>query len=256
MKGRIARTLGAVAALATAVPTAAGAGTPSGRVYVTTLPSGADIWVDGTYVGRAPVLVDALFAGKHAISVTKSGWIVREAVVDVPAGGVAMSSVRLAPGAHGGPGGTGSILVRAMPAGATLALDGAALANPLGSTVAVSAGPHRLTLTTPRGPMTRGIDVYPDTVSAIVLQAVPSAGTSAVSAPAEDYLPTDDFSVNGDRVVIRYGGHVVVARVGDPSFRVDGTPTAYGSAPDVVAGRLYLPLPLLERLTGDTSKGH
>jgi hypothetical protein len=47
---------------------------PHGGAFVTTLPLGADIWVDGAYVGRTPAFVDLLSVGKHTIVVTRTGW--------------------------------------------------------------------------------------------------------------------------------------------------------------------------------------
>jgi len=43
---------------------------PTGAIFVTTLPSGADVWLDGTYVGHAPVVVDALAVGAHHLTLT------------------------------------------------------------------------------------------------------------------------------------------------------------------------------------------
>ena len=77
---------------------------------------------------------------------------------------------------------------------------------------------------------------------------------SAVVAPAEDYLPTDAFQVEGKKIVVRYAGHVVVAHVGDIGVRFDGATVEYGSAPESIGGKLYLPVELLEKLTDDTSK--
>jgi len=71
---------------------------PSGGVYVTTLPGGADIWIDGTYVGHSPVLVDALLSGHHAITLAKAGWNVQEVDVNISPSAVTMSSTRLVPG--------------------------------------------------------------------------------------------------------------------------------------------------------------
>ena len=36
---------------------------PTGGVYVTTLPAGADVWVDGTYLGHSPIVLAAVGAG-------------------------------------------------------------------------------------------------------------------------------------------------------------------------------------------------
>jgi len=236
---------------------AAPAAEPSGAVYVTTLPSGADVWMDGTYVGRAPVLVDALVPGHHALTITKTGWIVREVDVTVAEGSVTMSSTRLQAGPYALAGSAaGAALFRGVPSGASLSLDGAPLksvANP----VSLPAGPHHVVMTTAHGRTTLSFSVLPDTTTDVVLRepaAGDTHGASAVLASAEDYLPTDDFSVQGTKIVLRYAGHVVVAHFGEAAVRFDGVTIVYDSMPQTIGGKLYLPLPLLEKLAEDTSK--
>jgi hypothetical protein len=231
--------------------------TPSGAVYVTTLPSGADIWVDGTYVGRAPVLVDALEPGHHSLTITKTGWVVQEVDVVVSPGTVAMSSTLLAAGPKALAGSaSGTILVRDVPAGAELALDGTPFVPQPGKSITVDAGPHRITLVLAHAKTTRLINVLPDTVTDVVLRE-PHAdeGPAAVVAPAEDYLPTDNFSVEGKKIVVRYAGHVVIAYLGETQMRMDGAPIEYDGAPQSIGGKLYLPLALLEKLADDMANG-
>ncbi|MDQ2858508.1 MAG: PEGA domain-containing protein, partial [Candidatus Eremiobacteraeota bacterium] len=233
----------------------AAAETPSGEIYVTTLPSGADVFVDGTYVGRSPALVGGLERGHHALTLTKSGWIVQEEDVTVRADSVAMSSTRLLPGSRADAGAAlGSVAVRSAPAGASLMLDGNAIA-PSSQPVTIAAGLHHIAMKTARGRTTRSLDVMPDTTTQVVLQEPKSdESRTSIIAPAEDYLPTDAFSLVGKKIVVRYGGHVVVGHLGDANVHVDGTAATFDAAPDFIAGRLYLPLALLEKLTGDTSK--
>ncbi len=228
---------------------------PAGGAYVTTLPSGADVFVDGVYVGRSPALVGGLGRGHHAVTLTKNGWAVQEIDVTVAAGSIVMSSTRLLPGPRAlSDDPSGTLALRSTPPSAMLTLDGHALsASP--DPIAVAAGSHVITMTTARGRTTRRVDVLPAMTTQLVLQE-PKADEerTAVVAPAEDYLPTDDFSVAGKKVIVRYSGHVVVGRIGDPTLRYDRATTTFDAAPDMIAGRLYLPLLLLEKLTGDTSK--
>jgi hypothetical protein len=255
------RILGGLASLVLSVlmlAPAALAEAPSGAVYVTTLPSGADIWVDGTYVGRAPVLVDALEPGHHALTITKTGWVVQEVDVVVPPGAVVMSSTRLAAGPRALAGNaSGTIVLRNVPDGAQLALDGLPFSAPIGKPMTVDAGPHHLTMTLAHNKLTRLINVMPDTATDVVLRAPRSDEEvrSPVVAPAEDYLPTDNFSVEGKKVVVRYAGHVVVAYLGETQMRIDGSPIEYDGAPQSIGGKLYLPLALLEKLSDDMSNG-
>ena len=255
MMGRIAP--GLIACLLAATGSAGFAETTSGGVYVTTLPAGADVWVDGTYVGRAPVLVDALVPGHHALTITKTGWVVREVDVSVAGGEVAMSSTRLNAGPRAFAGtASGAIVVRGVPAGAVLTLDTAPFSPASNASVTLPAGPHRIGMTTSHGRSSRAFTVLPDTTTDVVLVESRDADSrSPVVAPAEDYLPTDAFELEGKKIVVRYAGHTVVAHVGETSVRLDGTTVAYGSAPETIGGKLYLPVELLEKLTDDTSKG-
>jgi hypothetical protein len=228
----------------------------TGGVYVTSLPPGADVWVDGSYVGQSPVLVDALAAGKHAITLTKTGWAAQELAVDIAAGGVIMSSTRLLPGSHalGGPA-SGTLVLRGVTDRKRLALDGAPLAADPRDPVPLAAGAHRLTLRTANGNMTVAFTIFPDTPTEVVLREPPSTGSrSAVLAAADDYLPEGSYSVEGSKIVVRYEGHVAVAHLGDTSVRYDGARLAYDAAPVAIGGKLYLPIGLLEKLTDDTSK--
>jgi PEGA domain len=240
-----------------AVSTPVRAETPTGAVYVTTLPSDADIWIDGVYVGRAPVLVDALAPGHHSLTITKTGWVVDEVDVTVTAASVAMSSTRLVAGPAALAGtAVGMVVLRGIPAGATLTLDGAPLDAVAGRDLTMPAGRHRITAETARGKYTRSITVLPDTATEVVLREPPASDThSVVVAPAEDYLPTDNFSLEGKKIVVRYAGHLVVAYLGEQQVRIDGATVSYDGAPQAIDGKLYLPLALLEKLTEDTSNG-
>jgi len=245
-----------VAAIVLAAP--AYADTATGATYVTTLPTGAEVWCDGTYVGRSPLLVDGLGEGRHALSILKPGWSAQESSVTVLRGTIAMSSTRLAPAKHQTPGAdassVGTLVLRDVPAGANVALDGKPLSAPASKSYALSAGTHDVTLTTAHGHSTRSVIVYPDLTTDVILhESIARRDRSGVVAPAEDYLPTNAFTVDGRRIVIRYGGHVVIARFGEAVYRIDGAPTDFDSAPEAIGGKLYLPLALLEKLSGDVS---
>jgi hypothetical protein len=231
----------------------------AGAVYVTTLPAGADIWVDGTYVGRAPVLVDALAPGHHALTITRTGWVVREVDVSVPAGGVAMSSTQLVAGPRafaGTPAGT--LVIRQLPSGANLTIDGVAFKAEPGHPVPLPAGPHKIVSVSPKGRIERRFTVLPDTATELVLRpdTIAAEAHSAVVAPADDYVGADAYTIEGSKIVVRANGHVVVAHFGDTSVRYDGAAIAYDAAPTSIAGRLYLPLALLQKISDDPSKAH
>jgi hypothetical protein len=243
-------------AVAFGIPVVGRAETATGSAYVTTLPSGADIWVDGTYIGRSPVLVDALLPGHHAVTITKTGWVVQEVDVTVGAGTVALSTTRLLAGPKALAGtATGTATIRSAPAGATIAVDGAVIDKAIGRSLSLAAGPHHVALTTPRGKMTIAFVVLPDTATDLVLAEPRSKeAPSAVVAPADDYLPDGSAVVEGKKIVVRYGGHIAVARFGETGVRFDGSVLQFDGAPESIGGRLYLPLALLEKLTTEAAK--
>ena len=247
-----APTAALVAVLAAATPAAADQ--PAGSIYVTTLPAGADVWIDGTYVGRSPALAGALAPGKHSVTLTKTGWSVRVLEVEVEAGATALSSVELAPKAPraGAASETGSYVLRGVPKGATVSIDGLAVGDGA-RTGALPAGTHRVVLIVPRGRTTVAFEIVPGTTTEVVLHEPPEAASrSAVVAPASDYLPPGVCAVEGKKIVVRYSGHVVVAHFGENGVRFDGTPVSYAGAPESIGGKLYLPLELLERLRAES----
>jgi len=230
----------------------------AGSVYVTTLPSGADVWLDGTYVGRSPALVSGLEGGRHAVTLSKQGWNLREVSVAVAEGSIAMSSTALAASARVvTAGANGTLVLRNLPHGAKALLDGSPLraAGAGAKGVPVAPGTHELRFVTPRGATHANIDVLAETTTTVfVPQAQAAAHHSGVVAPAEDYLPTDDFNVQGTKIAVTYGGHVVSGKLGDSTVRLDRTAVTYDSAPELIGGKLYLPLALLRVVSGDTSK--
>jgi hypothetical protein len=224
-----------------------------GALYLTTLPDGADVWLDGTYVGRSPVLVDALSSGHHVVTLTKTGWVTREVDVAVAAGSTAMSSLRLAAQHSSQPkGALGAVTFRSLEPGARVAIDGDLVKRDPQTAIPMKAGSHIAVVTTPAESLrlSRAFTVYPNTTTQVVVRSVAhEAVKSAVVAPAEEFLPDEAYRIDGKKVMVRYGGHVVVARIGEIPMRFDGATVSYDAAPSRIGGRLYLPLALLMRLT-------
>ncbi|HEV2737499.1 MAG TPA: PEGA domain-containing protein [Candidatus Elarobacter sp.] len=227
------------------------AAVPTGSLYVTTLPTGADVWIDGTYVGRSPLVLGALAAGRHTVGLTKTGWSPLQLDVSVVVGQTTLSSTRLEPvragtlhpllgwiGIHG--------KVR------TAYVDGRPAVPAKDGTIAVAAGTHELTARTPRGRITRSVMVWPGTRTEVVLQPEVEAVRPSVVAPAEDYVPRGAIRLVGEKVVVRYGGHEVIGHIGSTAYRVDGKLVDYGEAPTMIGSRLYLPLDLLTTLSSET----
>jgi hypothetical protein len=227
------------------------AAVPTGSLYVTTLPTGADVWVDGTYVGRSPLVIGALAAGRHTVGLTKTGWEPLQLDASVVAGQTTLSSTRLEPvrtgTLHPLP---GWIVIHGV-ARATY-LDGRPTVAAKDGTIPAAPGTHELTARTARGRVTRSVAVWPGTRTEVVLQPDAEPVRPSVVAPAEDYVPRGAIKLVGEKVVVRYGGHEVIAHVGSTSYRVDGKLVDYGEAPTMIGSRLYLPLDLLTLLSSET----
>ena len=227
------------------------AAVPTGSLYVTTLPTGADVWIDGTYVGRSPLVLGALAGGRHTVGLTKTGWDPLQLDVSVVATQTTLSSTRLerakTGGAHPLP---GWIALHGTVRAAFV--DGFPAVPTKDGTIAVAAGTHELTARTPRGKITRSVMVWPGTRTEVVLQPEVEAVRPSVVAPAEDYVPRGAIQLVGEKVVVRYRGHEVVGRVGSTSYRVDGKTVDYGEAPTMIGSRLYLPLDLLTTFSTET----
>jgi len=234
----------AVAAL-TLTPTQAGEA--YGSVYLNSLPIGADVWVDGSYIGRTPILLDGLRAGKHAVTVTKTGWRVEEVDEHIVAGVTVMSSVQLDP--VKATASRGSLTLHGLAAGARVRLDSGTWGPPQSSYI-LPAGAHRLAVKD-RGQLSaRTLEIYPDQVTHVLCRASQDEKPSWVGAPLADYLPENSANIDRGRLVIRYGGHVVVGRIGDARFSVDKRDITYDAPAGLVRGKLYLPLDLMLSITG------
>jgi hypothetical protein len=250
------------AALACALLLAVVSGVPApaetlyGALYLSTLPTGANVWVDGTFVGVSPVLIDPLARGHHSVTLSKTGWSVQEVDVDVPSGTTGLVSFRLRTMAHtAGARPRGSVAFRGLAEGARVAVDGATVRRDPRLALPLAAGTHVAIISTPAGKVSRTFTVYPDVTTQVLLSEVVSdEGPRAIVAPAQEFLPDGTYSVDGKKVVVRYGGHQVVARLGELPMRFDGVTVSYDAAPSRINGRLYLPLALLTRLTEAKAK--
>lgn len=236
----------ALASVGIAKPTMA-----SGGIYLTTLPSGADVWVDGVYVGRTPILLDGLQSGQHAVTLTKVGFNVAEIEQAVGTKEVATNSVVLQRNTRvrGEP---GRIVLHGLQPGSPVSLDGVAGAH--ASSFETPSGLHQIVVHVGKTKMVRNIAVFPGTTTDVVVSPVSSIvaavrSKSVVVAPAEQYLPDSAFRTERNKVLIDYGGHLVVAHLGQYQFRVDNATVAFDAPPAFVHGKLYLPLELLLQLT-------
>jgi len=221
----------------------------TGAIYLTTLPSGADAWVDGAYVGRSPVLIDALPVGKHTVTAAKTGWESRELGVSVTER-VAFQFVdfQLQRAARA-PRVSGRLALRASERIETLSVDGAAVNLSKPPILDLEPGPHTIEARVGNAKIVRHAVVYAETTTNVILRSTPEEDErTAVLAPAATYLPASDVVLDGRRIAIRHNGHTASGSIGDSTMRVDGAPASFAAAPALVEGKLYLPLELYVRL--------
>jgi PEGA domain len=224
------------------------AAAPTGSLYVTTLPSGADVWIDGTYAGRSPLVLGGLAAGRHTVSLTKTGWNPLQLEVAVIASQTTLSSTKLEPARSGGFKPPGSIAIHGVQPDAAF-VDGIVATPAKDGTYPVPAGTHELAVRTAHGRITRTVTVWPQTRTDVVIQSEIQPPRPSVIAPAEDYVPRSAIRLAGEKIVIRYGGHELIGHLGVTSYRLDGKNVDYAEAPTMIGPRLYLPLDLLNTLS-------
>jgi len=222
------------------------AAVPTGSLYVTSLPSGADVWIDGTYVGRTPAVIDALGPGRHTVGLAMAGWTPQQVDVTIAAGQTTLSSTKL-DRADGRPRGSGEICVRGVPA-TSVYLDGVPMRPGKDGSFAAPAGTHELAVHTRQGRMTRAVTVWPQTRTDVVLTPDVQPQRPSVVAPADGYVPASAIRIDGAKIVVRYRSHEIVAHFGQTVYRVDGKNVDYAEAPTQIGNRLYLPLELLTTL--------
>jgi hypothetical protein len=163
--------LGAGAAFAATPPP----GIPAtGSVYVTTLPSGADVWLDGAYLGHTPKLIDGLALGRHALTVVKAGWQGRDLALTIadPAAPVTASVVLDKSDAYDARGSGALVLHGSTPLPPSILVDGSPVALTKGSCT-LPVGLHTVAISTARGRMTRRVTIYADMTTEIIVREEP-----------------------------------------------------------------------------------
>lgn len=93
----------------------------SGALYITSDPSNALVYLDGTYKGRTPLTLNNLATGEHIVELDLSGYYDWKSTVSVPSGGTRTVSATMNPIPVSN---TGWIYVSSSPGGATVFLDG------------------------------------------------------------------------------------------------------------------------------------
>jgi len=252
-------TLVAALAFAAATPQPVVAPVSSGSAYVSTLPTGCEVWVDGVYAGRSPVLVDLLTPGRHSVTISRAGWMPQLASFDVANGQTVTISVALSASSKfrplGAPSERGSLAIRGQPIGAAAFVDGVSAGAIPTQPMKVAAGKHVVTIKPKVGPSSaRLVTVYPDTTTVAVFSNVQmnavAALTSAddVLAPLDTYVPSTSFTTSGNDVSIHFRGVEVQCTIGSRTYSLNGRAGTLTVPPALVQGRIYLPLSLLDRI--------
>lgn len=225
-----------------------------GSVFVTTLPAGATVWLDGTYMGETPLFVDGLDGGRHSLTLTRSGWQPQSTGIDVTVGRVTtVSAVLTANQPISRPTSSnakGLLSVRGAN-GAKVFVDGEALQEPFESQT-VKSGDHILLVVRGNDRSSRSIRVYPGmttTVSLTPRGPITSGGEGEdMLAALADYVPVNDFSVSGDEITVHYKGIELECTVGSRTYFLNGKPGTLSVAPAMVGDKPYLPMSLLTRI--------
>ena len=164
----------------------------SGALYVTSNPSNAQVYLDGTYRGRTPLTLNNLATGEHNIELDLSGYYDWKSTANVPTGGTRTVSATMDPIPVSN---TGWIYVSSSPGGATVFLDGGNAGQTPSSGAlklnGISAGDHTVKLQmSGYQEYTTGVNVRQSTVSQVSAVLVPvgvapaTGGLSVSSTPS------------------------------------------------------------------------
>ncbi|MDN7025535.1 PEGA domain-containing protein [Methanoculleus sp. FWC-SCC1] len=158
-----------------------------GTLSVTSSPSGADIYLDGTYWGHTPMTLGNVVQGGHEIRLLCAGYQAWTQTTSITGGQTTQVTAVLVPMVAGT---TGDIAVSSSPAGAAIYLDGAfrgttAAGNPIDIT-GVPAGTHTITLK---------LAGYADYVTGVQVGAGQTATVSATLTPMQGSGSTGSVSI-------------------------------------------------------------
>jgi PEGA domain len=228
-----------------------------GSVYVATLPPGATVWMDGRYMGETPLFIDGLSGGRHVVLLTRAGWQPLTTAADVTVGHVtSMSAVLNQNSGSRAPAVAAKGFLRIRDAqGAKVFVDGIALTS-LDDPVTLLAGEHILAVERGAAKSASSFQVYPDTTTTVSLapqqttDAAPASANEDELAALEDYVPANDFVVNGDDITVHFRGNELECAAGSLTYTLNGKSGMLSVAPEMVGSKPYLPVSLLNRLAG------
>jgi len=111
--------------LPTTPPTSPRGGTSSGSLDISSTPTGASVYIDGTYKGGTPLVVSGLSEGSHRVRLSKSGYNDHTQTVFITAGKTTIVSANIPPIPQiTMPQVIASLDVRSTPTGASVYIDG------------------------------------------------------------------------------------------------------------------------------------
>ena len=125
-----------------------GGGVGKGTLYVTSIPRGALITIDGVVKGQTNAIISNVVAGTHNVTLTKSGYKTETKQVDVKAEGMNSASFTLKQSGDNGIG-TGTLYITSIPSGAAITIDGVESGQTNTYVRNIAAGVHTITLTKP-----------------------------------------------------------------------------------------------------------
>jgi len=185
-------------------------GPTTGSVYVSSSPTNAAVYVDGTYYGITPHTIDGLSTGSHSVRVTRSGYQDWGSTVTVSAGQQTSVTATLVPvNDHG------TIAVTSNPSGASVYLDGSYQGLSPVTVSGVTKGAHIVELNKAGYYEWSGqVTVYAGQVTTVsrTLSQIPSPSTGTIyvsSTPSGAYIYLDGSYMG----VTPYSGNYVINNV-------------------------------------------
>jgi hypothetical protein len=240
--------LSRAAAPATSVPLQ-----PSGALIVQTLPPAAGIWLDGSYIGVSPLDLGAIPAGRHTITLTKSGWRTTEFPVSLPAGASLTEMHRLDALPPAKYRRYGEVSLHQPRDLREVRVDG----EPVGPHPADAAVMGEMRLPVGRHIVSAFVNgvlvrreflVVADLPTELILDAQAPDTAARLVEPADTALPAGALVLQGRKIVITVGPHRAVGHLDDPQMRVDGRVFILDPPPVMAGAHLYLPVTFVDQL--------
>ena len=206
-------------------------------VTMTSVPNGADVYIDGKHAGQTPLSL-SLPVGMH-IAELRSGTTSRRTPLSVEAGKIATQHVDF-----GGVAATGELQVSSEPAGAQVSIDGTLRGVTPLKVPEMAPGAHRITVSSGRTSVNRTVEVTAGATATVVV-SVPvtvQSGWVEIDAPVDlEVFEAGQHLATGRaaRIALPAGRHTLELVNRPLAFRMESTV-------NVIAGRsaaLNVPLP-------------